>query len=98
MTDQKDENAQASREMKVIIIVFVMGMLTSYIIQTIYGKQYYKIGLRISALSIYLLVSAMIGRILWNSYLTELFPFVKPAPSFEYILGLMIFSGLVFNF
>ena len=75
----------------------MIGILTSYIVQTVFGKQYYKVGLRISALSIYLLVSAMLGRILWNNYVTELFPFVKPAPSFEYILGLIIFLGLVTN-
>jgi hypothetical protein len=94
----KDEEKQTAREMKIIIIVFIVGILVSYLIQSFYGKQYYKMGLRISALSIYMLISAMLGRIIWNGYITELFPFVKPAPSFEYILGLMIFSGLVLNF
>ena len=95
--DIPDEDRQTAYEVKIIIIVFMIGILTSYIVQTVFGKQYYKVGLRISALSIYLLVSAMLGRILWNNYVTELFPFVKPAPSFEYILGLIIFLGLVTN-
>jgi len=37
----------------------------------------------------------MIGRLLWNKFIVELFPFLRPARSFEYILALMIFCALV---
>ena len=35
------------------------------------------------------------GRLLWNSVLVELFPFVKPAKSIWQILGLSILLGLI---
>ena len=98
MVNQVEEEKQTAREIKIIIIVFILGIFISYIINELYGKQYYKLSARVSALSIYMLISAMIGRIMWNNYIITLFPFAKPAPGFEYILGLMIFSGLVLKF
>lgn len=98
MVNDIEEERQTAREIKIIIIVFILGIFSSYIVNELYGKQYYKLSARLNALSIYMLISAMIGRILWNNYIIELFPFAKPAPGFEYILGIMIFSGLVLKF
>ena len=98
MTNEIEEEKQTAREIKTIILVFIFGIFVSYMINEIYGKQYYKLSSRITAISLYMLISAMIGRIMWNSYIVELFPFAKPAPGFEHILGLMIFTGLVLKF
>ena len=98
MSDIAKEEKETAREIKIIILVFIIGIFVSYIVQELYGARFYKISTRISAISLYMLISAMIGRILWNSYVIKLFPFAKPAPGFEYILGLMIFSGLVLKF
>jgi hypothetical protein len=92
------EEKQTAREIKILILVFIIGILASYAIQELYGKSYYKVSVRLTALSIYMLISAMIGRMIWNNYIIKLFPSTKPAPGYEHILGLMIFSGLVLRF
>ena len=38
----------------------------------------------------------LVGKILWNSVLIKLFPFVEPVKSIWQILGLSILLGLVF--
>jgi hypothetical protein len=98
MQNEVAEEKQTAREIKIIIIVFIIGVFISYVINEVYGKQYYKLSARVNAVSLYMLISAMIGRVMWNNYIIELFPFAKPAPGFEYILGLMIFTGLVLKF
>ena len=40
-------------------------------------------------------ILAFVGKLLWNSIVTELFTFAKPARSFWQILGLMIFLSLI---
>jgi hypothetical protein len=92
------EERQTAREVKVLILVFIIGILASYALQQIYGRSFYKVSVRLTALSIYMLISAMIGRMIWNNYIITLFPYAKPAPGYEHILGLMIFSGLVLRF
>ena len=92
------EERQTAREVKILIIVFIIGILASYALQQIYGRSFYKISVRLTALSIYMLISAMIGRMIWNNYVITLFPSAKPAPGYEHILGLMIFSALVLRF
>lgn len=46
-------------------------------------------------LVVILLLLLIVGRLLWNSVLVELFPFVKPAKSIWQILGLSILIGLI---
>jgi len=41
------------------------------------------------------IILLIVGRLLWNSVLVELFPFVKPAKSIWQILGLSILIGLI---
>lgn len=97
MEDVKEEK-ETAREVKILILVFIIGILASYALQQIYGRSFYKVSVRLTAVSIYMLLSAMVGRMLWNNYIVTLFPFAKPAPGYEYILGLMIFCGLVLRF
>lgn len=42
-----------------------------------------------------LVILSFIGKLLWNSIITELFTFAKPARNFWQILGLMIFVSLI---
>jgi hypothetical protein len=103
MTSEADkqiiaEEKETAHEVKIVVLVFIIGIFASYVIQETYGRAYYKVSMRLTALSIYMLISAMIGRMIWNNYIITLFPFAKPAPGYEHILGLMLFSGLVLRF
>jgi hypothetical protein len=98
MDPQQKEERNTAREVKILILVFIIGIFASYAIQKIYGRAYYGVSMRLTALSIYLLLSAMVGRMLWNNYIIQILPFIKPAPGYEHILGLMIFCGLVLRF
>ena len=93
-TDNEEER-QTAREIKVLIIVFICGILFSFAIQQAYGPKYFKFAAIITTVFVYMLISAMIGRVLWNNYVVDLIPALKPARGFEYILGLMIFCALV---
>lgn len=92
---EQNEERQTAREIKILVIVFIFGILVSFIIQKVYGPKYFKFAAIITTVFIYMLVSAMIGRIMWNNYVIEIIPSLKPARGFEYILALMIFSTLV---
>jgi len=90
-----EEEKQTMREIKILLLVFVFGIFFSVAVQQVYGPKYFRIAALITTLFVYLLVAAMIGRVMWNSYVIELVPVLKRAKGFEYILGLMIFCGLV---
>jgi len=89
------EDRQTAHEIKVLILVFIFGILISFGIQEYGGKKYTKLAALITAAVVFMLISSMIGRLLWNKFIIELFPFLRPARSFEYILALMIFCALV---
>lgn len=42
-----------------------------------------------------LVVLSLIGTLLWNTIITELFSFARPAKSFWQILGLFVFVALI---
>jgi hypothetical protein len=42
-----------------------------------------------------LLILSLIGKLLWNSVIVELFDFARPAKSFMQILGLYVFVSLL---
>ena len=67
MQNEVAEEKQTAREIKIIIIVFIIGVFISYVINEVYGKQYYKLSARVNAVSLYMLISAMIGRVMWNN-------------------------------
>jgi hypothetical protein len=90
-----EEEKQTLREIKILLLVFVFGIFISVVVQQVYGPKYFKLATLITTLFVYLLVAAMIGRVMWNSYVIELVPLLKRAKGFEYILGLMIFTQLV---
>jgi hypothetical protein len=89
------EDRQTAHEIKVLILVFIFGILISFGMQEYGGKAYTKLAALITASVVFMLISSMIGRLLWNKFIVELFPFLRPARSFEYILALMIFCALV---
>jgi hypothetical protein len=89
------EDRQTAHEIKVLILVFIFGILISFGMQEYGGKAYTKLSALITASVVFMLISSMIGRLLWNKFIVELFPFLRPARSFEYILALMIFCALV---
>jgi len=93
--DEAAEDRQTAHEIKVLILVFIFGILISFGIQEYGGKKYTKLAALITASVVFMLISSMIGRLLWNKFIVELFPFLRPARSFEYILALMIFCTLV---
>jgi len=97
IVNEAEEERQTAREIKTLVVVFIIGIMISVAVQKFYGKKYYRLATFISAFFVYLLIAAMIGRVIWNSYLVELMPFLKPARGFEYILGLIIFSGIILN-
>lgn len=97
IVNEAEEQRQTAREIKTLLIVFVIGIMISVAIQNFYGKKYYKLATFITAFFVYLLIAAMIGRAIWNNYIIELMPFLRPARGFEYILGLMIFSAVVLH-
>ena len=74
---------------------FVSGMMTTQ-------KSEKRIDSYVSFLAgvlsfiISLVILAFVGKMLWNSAVTDLFTCVKPAKSIWHILGLMIFVSLVF--
>jgi len=92
-----DEERETAREIKTLVVVFIIGIMFSVAVQKFYGKKYYQLATFITAFFVYLLIAAMIGRVIWNNYIVELIPALKPARGFEYILGLMIFSAVVLN-
>jgi len=89
------EDRQTAHEIKVLILVFIFGILISFGMQEYGGKAGTKLAAMITASVVFMLISSMIGRLLWNKFIVELFPFLRPARSFEYILALMIFCALV---
>jgi hypothetical protein len=97
IVNEAEEERQTAREVKTLLVVFIIGIMISVAVQQMYGKKYSKLASFITAFFVYLLIASMIGRVLWNSYVVELIPALKPARGFEYILGLMIFSGIVLN-
>ena len=42
-----------------------------------------------------LIILSLIGKLLWNSVIVELFSFARPAKSFWQILGLFVFASLL---
>jgi hypothetical protein len=97
IVNEAEEERQTAREIKALVLVFIVGIMFSVAVERFYGKKYSKMATLISAFFVYLLIAAMIGRVIWNNYIIELMPFLRPARGFEYILGLIIFSGIVLN-
>ena len=95
--NEAEEQKQSAREIKTLLIVFIIGIFLSVAVTQFYGKKASRLATFITAFFVYLLIAAMIGRMIWNRYLVELMPFLRPARGFEYILGLIIFAGLIFN-
>lgn len=95
--NEAEEQRQSAREVKTLLVVFIVGVMLSVAVTQFYGKKASRLASFITAFFVYLLIAAMIGRMLWNRYLVELMPFLRPARGFEYMLGLIIFAGLVFN-
>ena len=42
-----------------------------------------------------LIILSLIGKLLWNGVITQLFSFAKPASSYLQILGLFVFTSLM---
>jgi len=42
-----------------------------------------------------LLILSLVGKLLWNSVIVDLFAFARPAKSFWQILGLFVFTSLL---
>jgi hypothetical protein len=42
-----------------------------------------------------LIILSLIGKLLWNSVIVDLFSFARPAKSFWQILGLFVFTSLL---
>lgn len=95
--NEAEEQRQSAREVKTLLVVFIVGVMLSVAVTQFYGKKASRLASFITAFFVYLLIAAMVGRMLWNRYLVELMPFLRPARGFEYMLGLIIFAGLVFN-
>lgn len=47
------------------------------------------------SLFISMVILSLIGKLLWNSVIVDLFAFARPAKSFWQILGLFLFTGLL---
>jgi hypothetical protein len=74
---------------------FVSGLMTTQ--QSDKRQDSYVVFL--SAVLAYILaivILAFVGKLLWNGVITELISVAKPARSIWHILGLMIFTSLIF--
>jgi hypothetical protein len=44
-----------------------------------------------------LIIIALIGQLLWNNIIVDLFTITRPAKSFLHVLGLMVFINLILS-
>jgi hypothetical protein len=58
-------------------------------------ESYIELAAVLISFSISLIILSLIGKLLWNTVIVELFTCVKPAKSFWNILGLFIFLSLI---
>lgn len=58
-------------------------------------ESYVELASVLIAFVISLVILSLIGKLLWNGVIVELFTFVRPAKSFWQILGLFVFVSLL---
>lgn len=59
-------------------------------------ESYVELAAVLISFIIALIILSLIGKLLWNGVIVDLFDCVRPAKSFMQILGLFVFTSLIF--
>ncbi len=84
--------------MKTVVEPFVRSCLEGFVNPDDTKEKkdaYVSLAVGLITFVIALIILSLIGKLLWNGVITQLFTFAKPANSYLQILGLFVFTSLM---